>query len=110
VTLFGVKVPKLGQWFWKRLISWAVILMAHVTVGWIVWASPGAAYLGNLGLGLVAEALVVYTFYFSGALVSDWAKLAASVSGALKVNLLGVSSPASPPPAETPPEPKVASE
>lgn len=95
-------------WIWRRLLSWAVIVTAHVTVGWIVWASPGAAYLGWIGLGLTAEALIVYTFYFSGATVTDWAKLAASVAPGMKIGLGGVHAeptPAAPPPENGPPSP-----
>lgn len=97
-----MKIPKLGLWFWRRLLSWAVIVMAHVIVGWIVWASPGAAYLGWIGLGLIAEAVVVYTFYFSGATVSDWAKLAAAAAPGMKIGLGGVSAGSTPPPTQEP--------
>jgi len=85
-------------WIWRRLLSWAVIAAAHISIGWIIWASPGAAYLGWLGLGLCAEALIVYTFYFSGATVTDWAKLAAAVSPGMRIGLGGVHADPTPPP------------
>lgn len=107
MTVFGLTVPKLGLWFWRRILSWAVIVAAHIIVGWIVWASPGAAYLGYVALGLIAEAVIIYTFYFSGATVSDWAKLAASVAPEMRIGLGGVHAgptPA-PPPEKGPPSP-----
>jgi len=103
--VIGFKVPRLGLWFWRRLLSWSVIVAAHVTVGWIVWASPGAAYLGYVALGLIAEAVIIYTFYFSGATVSDWAKLAASVAPEMKIGLGGVHAGPTAPPPETPVDP-----
>ena len=100
--MIGFKVPRLGLWFWRRLLSWSVIVAAHVTVGWIVWASPGAAYLGYVALGLIAEAVIIYTFYFSGATVTEWAKLAASVAPGMKIGPGGVHAEPTPPAAPDP--------
>lgn len=107
MSIFGLPIPKLGLWFWRRIMTWGIVVAVHVTVGWIVWASPGAAYLGYVALGLIAEAVIVYTFYFSGATVSDWAKLAASVSPGMKIGLGGVhAGPTIDPPTENgPPSP-----
>ena len=101
MSIFGIPIPKLGLWFWRRLMTWGIVVAAHVIIGWIVWASPGASYLGYVALGLVAEAVIVFTFYFSGATVSDWAKLAASVAPNMKIGLGGVTAGPTPPPATT---------
>jgi hypothetical protein len=103
VTLFGIKLPKLGLWFWRRVLSWFIVVAAHVTIGWIVWASPGAAYLGNLGLGLVIEAVVVYSVYFGGSTLTQLAQFAASVAPGMKIGFGGVVAGPTPPPAPTPP-------
>lgn len=97
MTLFGIKIPKLGLWFWRRLMTWGIVVAAHVTVGWIVWASPGAGYLGYVALGLIAEALLVYSAYFGGTMLERLTQIAVAAASNVKIGFGGISAGATPP-------------
>lgn len=102
MTLFGIKLPKLGLWFWRRLMTWAIVVAAHATVGWIVWASPGAAYLGWVALGLIAEALLVYSAYFGGSLLERLTQMAVAAASNVKIGFGGINAGPTPPPGQPP--------
>ena len=80
------------KWLWRRVLTFALIILAELMVGFIVWrladlaihAAPAGALaitaLMWLGLALIGVILVAHLTYLTGAGVSDWAKLAAATA------------------------------
>lgn len=102
MSIFGIKIPKLGNWFWRRLATWGILVAAHGTIGWIVWASPGAPYLGWVAIALVVEAVLVYSAYFGGALMENLTKVAIAAASHVRVGFGGIDAGPKPPPSEAP--------
>jgi len=88
-------IPEVS-WFWRRLSTWFVLIVTHGLVGFAVWWLKDAAALKWIALALVLESAFAYSIYMLSATVTQWAGIAGSVASALKVNILGVSSPATP--------------
>lgn len=66
------------KWFWRRVLTFAVMAVCMGFVGWIIWRTSDPVTLKWLGLALIGFALIAHLTYLTGAGLSDWARLAAA--------------------------------
>jgi hypothetical protein len=79
------------SWLWRRLVTFGVLIVAHVLIGFAVWWLKDAGSLKWISLGLIGECVVVYMTYLTASSVSEWARLAGAIAPGMKIGLGGVS-------------------
>lgn len=111
--IFGIGI---GLWFWRRLLAYLGVFLCFIGAGaalvLIATAADGSdariMALMWMGLGFLLTGFAIFTFYFSGATVTQWAALVAAAVPGMRVGFAGVQ--AGPTPAPQPAAPDTAEE
>lgn len=85
-------VPIEVKWFWRRVVTIGVLLIAFALLGAIIWRLTEPTALKWIALGLLAVVALAHTIYLTGATVTDWARVVAAARPGVKIGPASVKS------------------
>jgi len=90
------------SWLWRRVATFGVLIVAHALIVFAILQLHDPAALRWVAIALVAESVVAYAAYIMGATLTEWAKIAGSLSPNMRIGLGGVTAGETPPAAPDP--------